>query len=317
MTRISGSRLTAVVPGLSQFRDYRRGWVRGDILAGLTVAAYLVPQVMAYAEVAGLPPVVGLWAIMGPLAVYALLGSSRQLAIGPESTTALMTAVVLMPIAAGGSVRYAALASTLALLVGGLCLLGRLAGLGFLADLLSKPVLVGYMAGVAVIMISGQLGKITGVEVDGDEFAPQLASFLSRLDQMHWPTVILATAMVVLLFTLHRLVPRLPGPLITVALATAVVALFSLQDYGILVVGTVPAGLPTPAIPSLSIADLQLLIVPAIGVAFVAYTDNVLTARAFALKAGPADRYQPGMDRARRSEHLRLAFPRVSGQLQW
>jgi SulP family sulfate permease len=278
--------LTAVLPGLSQFRDYRRGWLRGDILAGLTVAAYLIPQVMAYAEVAGLPPVVGLWAIIGPLAVYALLGSSRQLSIGPESTSALMTAVVLMPIAAGDPVRYAALASTLALLVGALCLLGRLAGLGFLADLLSKPVLVGYMAGVAVIMISGQLGKITGVEVDGDEFAPQIASFLSRLDQLHWPTVILATALVVLLFTLHQLVPRLPGPLITVALATAAVALFSLQDYGILVVGTVPAGLPTPAIPSLSIADLLLLIVPAIGVSFVAYTDNVLTARAFALKAG-------------------------------
>ena len=274
-----------MLPGLSQFRDYRRSWLRGDILAGLTVAAYLIPQVMAYAEVAGLPPVTGLWAIVAPLAAYALLGSSRQLSIGPESTTALMTAVVLMPIAAGDPVRYAGLAATLALLVGGLCLLGRLARLGFLADLLSKPVLVGYMAGVAVIMISGQLGKITGVKVDGDEFARQIGSFLSRLDQLHWPTVILATAMVVLLFTLHRLVPRLPGPLITVALATAVVALFSLQDDGILVVGPVPTGLPTPAIPALGIADLQLLIVPAIGVSFVAYTDNVLTGRAFALKA--------------------------------
>ena len=185
-----------MLPGLSQFREYRRGWLRGDILAGLTVAAYLVPQVMAYAELAGLPPVVGLWAIIGPLAVYTLLGSSRQLSVGPESTTALMTAVVLMPIAAGNPVRYAALAATLALLVGGLCLAGRLARLGFLADLLSKPVLVGYMAGVAVIMISGQLGKITGVTVDGDEFAPQIVSFLGRLDQLHWPTVILATALV-------------------------------------------------------------------------------------------------------------------------
>jgi SulP family sulfate permease len=285
--------LTAVLPGLGQFRGYRRGWLRGDILAGLTVAAYLVPQVMAYAEVAGLSPVVGLWAAIGPLAVYALLGSSRQLSIGPESTTALMTAVVLMPIAAGDPVRYARLAATLALLVGGLCLLGRLARLGFLADLLSKPVLVGYMAGVAVIMISGQLGKITGVKVDGDEFVPEIASFLSRLGQLHWPTVILATALVVLLFTLQRLVPRLPGPLITVVLATAGVALFSLQDYGILVVGAVPVGLPTPAIPSLSIADLQLLIVPAIGVSFVAYDDNVLTGRAFALKAGqPIDANQ-------------------------
>ena len=197
-----------------------------------------------------------------------------------------MIAVLLMPIAAGDSVRYAALASTLALLVGLLCVLGRLARLGFLADLLSKPVLVGYMAGVAAIMIAGQLGKITGVQVDGDEFVPQITSFLSRLDQLRWPTVILATTLVVLLFSLDRLVPRLPRPLITVALATTVVALFSLQDYGIVVVGTVPAGRPTPTIPSLSIADLQLMVVPAIGVAFVAYTDNVLTARAFALKAG-------------------------------
>jgi SulP family sulfate permease len=195
VTRVSGSRLATVLSGLGQFRGYRRDWLRGDVLAGLTVAAYLVPQVMAYAEVAGLSPVVGLWAAMGPLAVYALLGSSRQLSIGPESTTALMTAVVLMPIAAGDPVRYAGLAATLALLVGALCVLGRLARLGFLADLLSKPVLVGYMAGVAVIMISGQLGKITGVKVDGDQFVPQIGSFLSRLDQLHWPTIILATAL--------------------------------------------------------------------------------------------------------------------------
>jgi MFS superfamily sulfate permease-like transporter len=156
-------------------------------------------------------------------------------------------------------------------------------------------------------MISGQLGKITGVRVDGDEFVPQIASFLSGIDQLHWPTVILATALVVLLFTLHRVVPRLPGPLITVVLATAVVALFSLQDYGILVVGTVPVGLPTPAVPALSIADLSALIVPAIGVSFVAYTDNVLTGRAFAIKAGqPIDANQ---------EWIALAGANVSSSL--
>ena len=119
MTSTHASRLTTLLPGLVQFRHYQRGWLRGDILAGLTVAAYLVPQVMAYAEVAGLPPVVGLWATIGPLAVYAVLGASRQLSIGPESTTALMTGVVLAPIAAGDPARYAALAATLALLVGG------------------------------------------------------------------------------------------------------------------------------------------------------------------------------------------------------
>jgi high affinity sulfate transporter 1 len=275
-----------VLPGLNQFRQYQRSWLRGDILAGVTVAAYLVPHVMAYAEVAGLPPVVGLWATIGPLALYAVLGSSRQLSIGPESTTALMTAVVLMPIAAGDPARYGTLAVTLALLVGAICLLGRLARLGFLADLLSKPVLVGYMAGVSVIMIAGQLGKVTGVPVEGDEFVPQLGSFARGLDQLHWPTVILGIVLVVLLFTLTRVTPRLPGPLIVVALAAVVVALFSLQDVGIKVVGAVPAALPVPAIPIPGITDLAMLILPALGIAIVGYTDNVLTARAFALKQG-------------------------------
>ena len=221
----------SILPGLAQFRRYQRGWLRGDILAGVTVAAYLVPQVMAYAEVAGLPPVVGLWATIGPLAVYAVLGSSRQLSIGPESTTALMTAVVLMPIAAGDPARYGSLAVTLALLVGAICLLGRLARLGFLADLLSKPVLVGYMAGVSVIMIAGQLGKVTGVPIEGDEFVQQLSSFIRGLDLLHWPTAILGVVLVVL-FTLARVAPRLPGPLIVVALAAVVVALFSLRTLG-------------------------------------------------------------------------------------
>ncbi len=275
-----------VLPGLTQFRQYQRSWLRGDILAGVTVAAYLVPQVMAYAEVAGLPPVVGLWATIGPLAIYAVLGSSRQLSIGPESTTALMTAVVLMPIAAGDPARYGTLAVTLALLVGGICLLGRLARLGFLADLLSKPVLVGYMAGVSVIMIAGQLGKVTGVPVEGDEFVPQLSSFVRGLDQLHWPTTILGIVLVVLLFTLARVAPRSPGPLIVVALAAVVVALFSLQDVGIKIVGAVPAGLPVPAIPVPGLADVAMLIMPALGIAIVGYTDNVLTARAFALKLG-------------------------------
>ena len=130
-------------PGVAQFQGYQRAWLRGDVLAGLTVAAYLVPQVMAYATVAGLPPVAGLWAALGPLAVYALLGSSRQLSVGPESTTALMTAVVLAPIVVGDPARYAALAAATALLVGAICLLGGIARLGFLANLLSRPVLVG------------------------------------------------------------------------------------------------------------------------------------------------------------------------------
>ncbi len=230
----------SILPGLAQFRGYQRVWLRGDVVAGVTVAAYLVPQVMAYATVAGLPPVVGLWAALVPLAVYAVLGSSRQLSVGPESTTALMTATALAPLAAGDPGRYAALAAAVALLVGAICFVAGLMRIGFLADLLSRPVLVGYMTGVAVIMIGSQLGKVTGVSVEGDEFVDQMRSFIEGLDGVHWPTIALSVAVLVVLLTLARVVPRLPGPLIAILLATAIVAVFSLDRYGIRVIGEIP-----------------------------------------------------------------------------
>jgi sulfate permease, SulP family len=276
-------------PGVAQFRGYQRGWLRGDVLAGLAVAAYLVPQVMAYATVAGLPPVAGLWAAIAPLAVYALLGSSRQLSVGPESTTALMTAVVLAPIAAGDPARYAALAAAIAILVGAICLLGGIARLGFLANLLSRPVLIGYMAGIAVVMIASQLGKTTGVVVQGDEFIDQIRSFAAGIRQAHWPTVVMAASVLLLLVSLARWVPRAPGPLIAVLVATASVGAMSLDARGIAVVGHVPSGLPTPRLPPVSLSDLATLFVPAVGIAIVAFSDNVLSARAFA---------------TRRSEHI-------------
>ncbi len=276
----------SILPGLAQFRGYRREWLRGDLLAGVTVAAYLVPQVMAYATVAGLPPVVGLWAALVPLAVYALLGSSRQLSVGPESTTALMTATALAPLAVGDPGRYAAQAAAVALIVGGFCFVAGLVRIGFLADLLSRPVLVGYMTGVAVIMIAGQLGKVTGVSVEGDEFVDQMRSFISGLSGVHWPTVALSAAVLVLLLALARLVPRLPGPLIAILLATAVVAAFSLNRSGIRVIGEIPSGLPTPGLPGIGLADLSTLVIPAAGIAIVAFSDNVLTARTFAARHG-------------------------------
>ncbi|MEU0568535.1 sulfate permease [Nonomuraea sp. NPDC005983] len=261
---------------------YRRAWLRGDVLAGLTVAAYLVPQVMAYATVAGLPPVTGLWAVLMPLALYPVLGSSRQLSVGPESTTALMTAVVVGPLAAGAPHRYAALAAGLAVVVGLLCLLCRLLRLGFVADLLSRPILVGYLAGVAVIMIVGQLGKITGVPVSGEGVGAELASFVRGLSGVHLWTVLLSAAVLALLFLAQWRLPRFPAPLLAVLLATACVTLFGLERYGIKVVGPVPSGLPAPALPAL--ADLRNLLLPALGVLLVGYTDNMLTARAFAAK---------------------------------
>jgi len=278
--------MSSLVPGLVILRSYERGWLRGDVLAGVTVAAYLIPQVMAYAEVAGLPPVVGLWTIIGPLLVYAVLGSSRQLSVGPESTTAIMTASVVAPLAVGDPARYAALAAALALIVAAICFVGWIARLGFLADLLSRPVLVGYLAGVAVVMIVSQLTKLTGVPVEGDTLLAELGSFVRGADRMHLPTLALAVAVLAFLLVGSRLYPKAPVPLIGMLLATAAVAVFSLQDHGIRVVGEIPAGLPTPGLPALTAGDLTALLLPALGVSIVAYSDNVLTARAFATRHG-------------------------------
>ena len=266
---------------IAQFRGYQRSWLRGDVLAGLTVAAYLIPQVMAYATVAGLPPVAGLWAALVPMAVYAVLGSSRQLSVGPESTTALITGTALAPLAHGDPVRYAALAAVLAILVGAVCLLAGLVRLGFLAELLSQPVLVGYLTGVALLMIAGQLGKLTGTTVDGEEFTAQVRSFLSGLDAAHWPTAVLSLSALALLLVLWRLIPRWPGPLITIAVTTLVVAVFALQGDGIRLVGPIPSGLPPLGFPGVRRADVAGLVIPAVGIALVAFSDNVLTARSF------------------------------------
>ncbi|WUD72333.1 sulfate permease [Streptomyces sp. NBC_00510] len=269
-----------LLPGLATLAGYRRAWLRGDLLAGVTVAAYLVPQVMAYAELAGLPPVAGLWAALAPLALYALLGSSRQLSVGPESTTALMTATSVAPLAAGDPGRYAVLAAALAVVVGLLAVVAWAVRAGFVADLLSRPVLVGYLAGVACIMIIDQLPKLTGVPVTGEEFFPQLVSFVTHLPQAHAGTVAFAASALLFLFLVQRYAPRAPGPLLAVVAGTVVVGVFGLEGHGIAVIGEVPSGLPRPALPTPG--DLAHLLLPAVGVLLVGYTDFVLTARAFA-----------------------------------
>jgi sulfate permease, SulP family len=273
-----------LLPGVARLRRYERRLLRIDVVAGITVAAYLVPQVMGYAEVAGLAPVVGLWAIMASLVVYSAIGSSPQLSVGPESTTALMTATALAPLALGDPARYAAMAAALAAIVGGLCLVGWVARLGFLADLLSHPVLIGYMAGVAVIMIVGQLGKLTGVDVEGDTIIAEMRSFLTGIDDIQWPTFILGLCVLVLLLVAGRAFPRAPVPLLGMLLATAAASLLSLEDHGVALIGDIPASLPSFQLPDVSIDDLTALVLPAIGVAVVGYTDNVLTARAFATR---------------------------------
>ncbi len=274
-------RLPGRAPGLAVLRRYRRAWLRGDLVAGVTVAAYMVPQVMAYAAVAGLPPAAGLWAALPPLACYALLGSSRLLSMGPEATTALMTAVAIGPLAAGDPARYQALAAMLALLTGALAVLAWLARLGFIAALLSRPVLVGYLAGVALIMMGGQLGRLTGVKVTGESFFAQVTSFAGGLAQMHPADVVIAAALLAFLFTAQSRWPRLPGPLAAVLLSTAACAVFGLGRHGVALVGHIPAGLPVPGLPRVGLKDVQDLALPALGVLLVAFSDDVLTGRAF------------------------------------
>ena len=274
------------LPGLDRLVHYERPWLRGDVVAGITVAAYLIPQVMAYAEVAGLPAVTGLWASLGAMTVYAFIGSSRQLSVGPESTTALMTATAVGPLAAGDPSRYATLAAALGLVVAALCLVAWIARLGFLADLLSKPVLVGYLAGVAVIMIAGQLDSFAGIELEGETPPQTIASFVANITEAHWATFLLATGVLVFLFVGSALFPKAPIPLVAMVLATVAVGVFGLADEGISLVGSIPSGLPTPRWPAADLSDFTALLLPAVGVTVVAYTDNTLEGRGFAARGG-------------------------------
>jgi SulP family sulfate permease len=272
-------RILPAVPKPALLGQNRPAWLRGDVLAGVTVAAYLVPQVMAYATVAGLPPVAGLWAVLPAIAGYALLGSSRLLSMGPESTTALMAATVIGPLAGGNAGRYAGLAASLALVTGMLCLAAWLMRLGFVSDLLSRPVLIGFLAGIALSMLANQLPQLTGVPGDGEGFFDQLDSFAEHVDAVSLTTVAVAVATLLFLFLVGRFAPRVPGPLLAVVLSTAAVKAFDLQAHGVATIGRIPSGLPSLSFPDLSSFDQLLL--PALGLLLVGYTDVVLTARAF------------------------------------
>jgi sulfate permease, SulP family len=269
--------------GLHQLLSYQKSWLRGDVFAGVTVAAYLIPQCMAYGELVGVPAVVGLWTILPTMFLYALFGSSRQLSVGPESTTAVMTAAAITPLLLPDRSNYLVLASTLAVLVGVICLIGYIARLGFLANLLSKPILIGYMAGVAIIMIIGQLGKISGLSIHSSTIFDQISQFIQQIDQIHGMTIVLAGLVLSFLLVIQHFSSQAPTPLLAVLIGTAAVAIFHLDQQGVAIVGAIPAGLPQFKIPDFS-AQLTALFTSALGIAVVGYSDNVLTARAFATR---------------------------------
>lgn len=274
-------------PGLADICRYRRRWFRDDLQAGLSVAAYLIPQSMAYAALAGLSPVVGLWAAMPALLIYAILGSSRQLSIGPESTTALMTSSALAAVVADGDpAKYIACAAALTLLVGLISFLAGVLRLGFLAGLLSRPVLVGYMTGIAIAMVVSQFNTFLGLPGSRGDVLQQVRGFFTAVSDLHWPTALLGAVLLGLLIVLDRYLPQVPGPLLGVFAATVIVSIFALHQHGVDVVGEIHVGILSPGLPGLPLDTWRELLVPALGIAIVAFSDDVLTARGFAARAG-------------------------------
>lgn len=253
---------------------------------GLTVGAMLIPQCMAYAELAGMPPQYGFYAAIGPLVVYALVGTSRHLGVGPEPGTAILAATGVGAVAAGDPERYVTLMATLALLVGAICLVGALARLGFVASLLSKPVLVGYITGVGLTLVSSQLGPLTGLAVDADGFFTRIVEVGREGGDLHGPTLVVGSLSLVLVLVLRWRTPQLPGGLIAVAASSVVVAALGLTGEGLAVVGDIPAGLPKPRLPSTAWSDLVDLMPVAAGIALVGFTDNLLTSRSIAGRKG-------------------------------
>jgi sulfate permease, SulP family len=268
------------------FRGYRREWLVGDLLAGLSVCIIMIPSVIAYAGLMGLPPQTGLYAALLPLLVYPLFGSSRQVIVGPDIAISLLIASTIGPLAAGEPGRAANLAATLALLSGLLLLLGARAHLGAVADFLSKPVLVGYMSGAALILMDSQLNKVFGIVLKRNDFFPRLAELGGKLDQTHLPTLLLGIGLLALLLALRRVAPKAPVALVACVVSILASQAFNLNVKGVSVVGSFPQGLPSFVLPNVGWRELQALLPAAIGIALLTYTEGILLARAFAAKNG-------------------------------
>lgn len=275
-----------LVPGVMMLRQYRREWLANDLLAGVSVCLVMIPAVLAYAALLGLAPQHGLYAALLPLLVYGVFGSSRQVIVGPDIAITLLCASAIGPLAGGDPVRAAKLAAIVGILAGLLLLLGARARLGAVADFLSKPVLVGYMTGAALILMLSQVDKLLGISLHHTNFFPRLAELARHLSQPHRMTALLGLDLLALLWLTHRLAPQIPGPLVACAAALGLSLGLGLEQQGIAVVGAFPAGLPRPAWPGFSWEDIHSLLPAAIGIALLTYTEGILLGRAFAAKNG-------------------------------
>lgn len=282
----SSTGIARFVPILAWLPRYQSAGLRFDLVAGLTAAAVVIPQAMAYAVIAGLPVQVGLYTALVPMLIYVLLGTSRPLSVSSTSTISMLTATELAGVAQGGDpADYLVAASTLAFLVGVFLLLAGLLRLGFLANFISLPVLTGFKAGIGIVIFVGQLGKVLGLSIEKGPVFQTLLSVLQNLDQIHRPTLALALVTLAVLLLLPRLNKRIPAALVAVALGILASALLNLEASGVKLVGDIPPGLPRLSLPDWSL--LEALWPGALGIALMSFVESIASARAFARHDDP------------------------------
>ena len=278
------------LPGLQAVRSYQRRWLVKDVVAGVVLTTLLVPQGMAYAELAGLPPITGLYTSILCLAGYAVFGPSRILVLGPDSSLGPMIAATILPLmAAGGDpARAVALASLLAIMVAAIMIVAAVARLGFIADLISKPTMIGYMNGLALTILIGQLPKLFGFKVSADGLIREFTGFAKGLadGKAVAASAAVGIAAIALILVLQRWLPKVPAVLIAVVAAIAATSVFGLAARGVSLVGVLPKGFPPLTIPHVRLADLGPLFAGAAGIALVSLADTISTALAFAARTG-------------------------------
>lgn len=272
------------IPLWHSLRHSTRHSLRKDALAGLTVCVVMIPSVIAYAELLHLPPVAGLYSALAACVGYALFASSRQVIAGPDAAIGLLAGTAILPLAGGDPVRTAMLAAELAALSSLVLLLAARLNLGAIADLLSRPVLIGYLNGASLILVSTQLGKLFGLPLAGEEFFPTLWGLWQGLPLTHLPTLLCGLGLIAALVALGRWWPRVPAALAVSALAMALGSLFQLEAQGVAMVAAVPSGLPVPSWPTLWFSDIKALAPAAMAIAFLAFSDGILLAQTFADK---------------------------------
>ncbi|HEU4400154.1 MAG TPA: sulfate permease [Actinomycetota bacterium] len=283
---ISG--LARWLPGLRTIRDYQRAWLPNDLVAGVVLTALLVPVGMGYAQAAGLPPITGLYATIVPLVAYAIFGPSRVMVLGPDSSLAAVIAAIVLPLAGRDPARAVALAGVLAILTGIVILVAGVARLGFVTELLSRPVQLGYLYGIAVTIIAGQLPKLFGFSIDGRGLLFEVRDFVQGLAEGKANGAALAVGLagIVVILGVRRLWPRVPGVIVAVGLGIAAVAAFDLTGRGVQVIGVLPQGLPSLTVPDIRVDDLPLLFSGALGIALVTVADTTVLSQSLAARRG-------------------------------